>query len=415
MSPVYSYLALDASGKEQTGKLEASTEREAVRLLRERSIYAVKIREGEAFSSDGSMAGRLAGYRDYLNPLQYLPARSGDLIVFFRQLALMLRAGYTLVIALDATYEMVPRLQLRRAIKRMSEEIRRGTSFSATLAAEKRVFLPMIAKLVESGEKSGNLDAILDRLADSMERSKALKRQLVSALTYPCFVILASVAVTIFLVIGVIPRFATFLEARALALPASTQMLLDISAWALDYGKFVAGVTALLTFGLLVAYTSVPGKRVIDRIILRIPIIGSAVLYAGMAQTGWTMSMLLRSGVTALESLRITAGVLTNLAISDCFSAAAKGLLAGRALSKALQQKRIPLMMQHMAAVGESSGQLDTVMFSVGEYYQKELEAQVKTIAVLIEPTLILMVGGMVGFVYFAFFQAVMTVSTGGR
>lgn len=411
---VYSYQALDAAGKEQTGQLEAGTEREAVRLLRERSIYAVKIREGEAFGSGGGLAGKFADYRSYLNPLQYAPARLGDLIVFFRQLALMLRAGYTLVTALDAGYEMIPKLQLRRAIRRMSEEIRRGASFSSTLAAEKRIFLPMIAKLVESGEKSGNLDAILDRLADSMERSKALKRQLTAALTYPAFVLLASVGVTVFLVVGVIPRFATFLEARAVALPASTQMLMDISAWALDYGKLLAGVVGVLTFGVFAAYTTVPGKRVIDRIILKIPVVGSAVLYASMAQTGWTLSMLLRSGVTALEALRITAGVLGNLAVSDCFSTAAKGLLAGRALSKALQQKHIPLMMRHMAAVGESSGQLDSVMFGVGEYYQKELEAKVKTIATLIEPMLIIMVGTMVGFVYYAFFQAVMSVSKGG-
>lgn len=414
MSPLYSYIALDGGGKEQTGQLEAGSEREAVRLLRERAIFAVKIREGEAFAGGEQLGDRLAAYRAYLNPLQYAPAKSGDLIIFFRQLALMLRAGYTLVSALDAGYEMVPKLQLRRAIKRMGEEIRRGASFSSTMAAEKRIFQPMIAKLVESGEQSGNLDAILDRLADAMERSKALKRQLLSALTYPSFVLLASLGVTIFLVIGVIPRFATFLEARAVALPASTQMLMDISAWALDYGKIIAGISGGLTFAILAASTTVPGKRAIDRVVLYIPVIGKAVLFAAMAQTGWTMAMLLRSGVTALESLRITSGVVGNLAVSDCFSNAAKGLLAGRALSKSLRQKHIPLMMRHMAAVGESSGQLDTVMFGVGEYYQKELEAKVKTIATLIEPMLILMVGGMVGFVYYAFFQAVMSVSKGG-
>jgi len=412
--PVYSYLALDGAGKEQTGRLEAESEREVVRLLRERSVYVVKVREGEASLAGGGAGGRLAGLRRYLNPLQYVPTRVGDLIVFFRQLALMLRAGYTLVTALDATYEMVPKLQLRRAIRRMSEEIRRGTSFSTTLASEKRIFLPMIAKLVESGEQSGNLDAILDRLADSMERSKSLKRQLVSALTYPSFVLLASVGVTVFLVIGVIPRFATFLEARAVALPASTQMLMDISAWALDYGKVVAAATGLATFGVLAAYTTRPGKRLIDRFILYIPVIGGAVLFAAMAQAGWTMAMLLRSGVTALEALRITNGVLGNLAVSDCFAVAARGLLAGRPLSKSLQQKHIPLMMRHMAAVGEASGQLDSVMLGVGDYYQKELEAKVKTIATLIEPTLIILVGTMVGFVYYAFFQAVMSVSKGG-
>jgi type IV pilus assembly protein PilC len=145
-----------------------------------------------------------------------------------------------------------------------------------------------------------------------------------------------------------------------------------------------------------------------------VPVVGSAILFASMAQAGWSLSMLLKSGVTALESLRITSGVIKNLAVSDCFENAANGLLTGRSLSKTFEQPHIPLMVRHMAALGESSGQLDSVMHDVGEYYQKELAAKVKLIAVMIEPMLILVVGGMVGFVYFSFFQAVMSVSKGG-
>jgi type II secretory pathway component PulF len=411
---LFSYSGLDAKGVEQKGQIEADSEKDVVRILRERSIYVLKVREG---GGAGGGDGFRDGYRrilQYLSPRQYARIGTVDLVMFFRQMALMLRAGYTLVAALEVNYEMVPKLRLRRALKRMTDEIRRGSSFSAMIAEEKKIFPAMIANLVASGEQSGNLDTILDRLADGLERSRELKRQLVAALIYPSFVLLASIGVVIFLVVGVIPRFATFLTARNAELPGSTQLLMDVSDWALTYGTPLAVVAGLATFGVLAAYTTVPGKRAVDRVILALPVVGTAVLFAAMAQAAWSLAMLLKSGVTALHSLNIVSSVIDNRVISDCFRCAADGLLEGRALSKAFDQAHIPLMMRHMMAVGESSGQLETVMDSVGEYYQKELSAKVKIIALSIEPTLILMVGAMVGFVYYAFFQAVMSVSKGG-
>ncbi len=411
---IYSYTGLDRQGVEQKGQIEAESEKDVVRLLRERSIFVLQITEGVVLGDEGGALAAVKKYLLFLSPRHYAPVGSTDLVNFFRQLALMLQAGYTLVTALDACYEMVPRYRLRRCIGRMSDEIRRGATFSSMLAAEKHIFNPMFANLVASGEQSGNLDSILERLADSIEKSRDLKRQLVSALVYPSFVLLASIGVTIFLVLGVIPRFGKFLRARGSELPQSTEMLLGISDFAVDYGKIIGIGLAVAIFLILAAYTFTPGKRLIDRIILIVPVIGKAVLFAGMAQAGWCLSMLLKSGVTALESLRITSGVLGNLAIADNFRDAADDLLEGKALSRAFEKGHITVMMQHMAAVGESSGQLDTVMSTVGEYYRKELAARVSFIASMIEPMLILGVGGVVGFVYYAFFQAVLAVSSGG-
>jgi type II secretory pathway component PulF len=408
------YIGLDQKGNEQKGQIEADSEKNVVRILRERSIYVLKVREGAGPEGGAGFGAGLRRILRYLGPRQYTRVGSADLVVFFRQMALMLRAGYTLIAALEANYEMVSKLRLRRALKKMADEIRRGSSFSAMLAEEKKIFPAMISNLVASGEQSGNLDTILDRLADGLERSRELKRQLTAALIYPAFVLLASIGVVIFLVAGVIPRFATFLTARNAELPASTQLLMDVSDWALTYGGGLSVILGLATFGVLAAYTTRPGKKVVDRVILSLPIAGKAVLFAAMAQAGWSLSMLLKSGVTALHSLNIVSGVIGNQVVSDCFKSAANGLLEGRPLSKSFDQAHIPLMMRHMVAVGESSGQLDTVMDRMGEFYQKELSAKVKIIALSIEPTLILLVGGMVGFVYYAFFQAVMSVSKGG-
>jgi type II secretory pathway component PulF len=408
----FSYTGLDGTGKELTGTIEAESAKGVVRILRERGVTVVKVREGAA--ADVGLKDRLAGVRDLLSLKRYAPVGSADLVAFFRQTALMLRSGYTLVTALDAGNEMTPKLRLRRAIGRMSDAIRKGASFSTMLAEEKRIFSPLVASLIASGEKSGNLDDILDRLADSLERSKEVKRQLLAAMFYPLFVLLAAVGVVIFLVVGVIPKFASVMTARKASLPASTQMLMKVSAWMQDYGAVIGIVLGVVIFGILAAYTTRSGKRAVDRAILVVPIVGSAVQYAAMAQAGWCLAMLLRSGVTALESIRVTSGVTGNLIIGECFQAAAEGLLQGRPLSKTFEQPHIPLIMRHMAAVGESSGQLDTVMNSAGEYYQKELSAKVKLIAVAIEPVMIVAVGGIVGFVYYSFFQAMLSASKGG-
>ncbi len=411
---LFSYIGLDPRGVERKGQIEADSEKDAVRLLKERSFFVLKIVEGEQVYADSDWKARLRAVWKYIAPRQYMPVGAMDLVLLFRRVAMMLRAGYTLVTALEACTEMTVKYRLRRSLVRMTDEIRRGASFSAMLAKEKQLFSPLVANLVASGEKSGNVDAVLDRLADGMERSREVKFQLFSALVYPGLVLLVSVGVILFLVYWVMPKFARFLEGRGSALPNSTQMLLDISGWLLENGKYIGIGLGVTVFFLLAAYTFRGGKKVIDRVMLSLPIIGKAILYAAMAQATWILAMLLTSGVTVLDALRVLSGVVGNLAVADSFDDAADGLLEGRALSKSLDQPHIPLMVRHMAAVGESSGQLDTVMENVGSFYQKELAAKVKMITMMIEPSLILTVGAIVGFVYYSFFEAVMAVSKGG-
>ncbi|MGE9292177.1 MAG: type II secretion system F family protein [Puniceicoccales bacterium] len=410
----YTYTGLDAEGKQLKGAVKAESEKAAVRNLRDQAIYVLEIREGGSPSDKGSVLSQMRGLFRFLSPRRYLPVMAGDLIVFFRQLTLMLRAGYTLVQALNAARGMQDKLRLVRAIDGMTEAIRAGGSLSSSMAKYKRLFSPLAVNLVSIGERSGNLDTILERLADNIERNKELRRQLLSAMFYPMVVLLTSFGVIVALVVWVIPRFASFLAARNAALPRSTQILLDVSSWALEWGKFIGPFLGVAAFLVLAAYTTQTGKRVLDRVILNLPLIGTTVQYSSMAQAGWSLSLLLRSGLAALESLRINAQALGNLAMRASFDKAASELLLGRALSKSFEQPFFPPMVRHMAAVGEKSGQLDTVMEDMGQYYQRELESKVKFMSVMIEPVMILIVGSLVGYVYFSMFQAVMSVSKGG-
>jgi len=411
---VFTYIAVDRTGRETKGEIEATDTKEVAKILRERSLFLVKVKEGAGLALDETFFSRVKKYAGFLKPAQFLPVMSGDLVIFYRQVALMLRAGYTLIAAIDTIYELQTKFWLRRTLARMGRAVRHGTSFSKAMAKEKRLFPPMATNLIACGEQSGNLDSILERLAENIEANKDLKRHLITAMFYPCFVLIASLGVVVVMVTYVIPKFSIFLSARHAQLPASTMALMDISDWARTYGGIVAGVFGAVVFLVLVIYTTTPGKRFFDRVLLNVPLIGTSLLLSGMARAGWTLAILLNSGITALEAMRITSGVQSNLVLSDCFKRSAAGLLEGRSLSGTFEQKYIPLMMRHMAAVGESSGQLDVVMEEVGEYYRKELMAKVKLMATMIEPCLILGVGGLVFYVYYALFQAVMSVSKGG-
>ncbi len=405
----FTYKALDQRGHEISGSIDAETESEAISVLRSRSVQVLSIEIDQGFSLTEIWRKLML----LISIKRYTSPSSGDLVVFFRQMSLMLRAGNTLTQGLELCSQMTTKLSLRKAQLNMLVSIQGGSSFAGALEAEGRRFPPIVAKLVASGEASGELQQTLERLSESLERSASLRRQFLSSLTYPVLVVVAAVGVTLFLALSIVPKFAKLLEGRSQELPASTQLMLDISAWLVDYGLYLGIATGTTIFLILAAYTTVRGKAVVDAVLLRVPLVGTSIRNSGMAQMGWTMSMLLSSGLTVLEALRVVSGVIGNHRLGQCFIHASEQILAGQSLTIGLRQQQIPLMVQHMAGIGERSGELETVMQELGRYYQAATEARIKAMISMIEPAMTLVVGGLVGFVYYSFFKAMMQVSAG--
>lgn len=405
----FTYKALDQRGQEVSGSVEAASEAEAMSALRSRSIQVLSIQLDQGFS----LAEFWHRFLLILSIKRYMSPSTSDLVVFFRQMSLMLRAGNTLTQGLELCAQMTGKLSLRRAQLNMLVSIQGGSSFAGAIEAQGRRFPPLVEKLVASGEASGELQQTLERLSENLERSAALKRQFLSSLTYPVLVVVAAVGVTLFLALSIIPKFATLLEKRSQELPASTELMMSISAWLVDYALYLGIGTGVSIFLILAAYTTARGKAVIDSVLLHIPLVGGSIRNSGMAQMGWTMSMLLSSGLTVLEALRVVSGVIGNHRLGQCFTQAGEEILAGQSLAIGLRQRQIPLMVQHMAGIGERSGELESVMQELGRYYQTATEARIKTMIAMIEPAMTLVVGGLVGFVYYSFFKAMMQVSAG--
>ncbi|RMH37663.1 MAG: type II secretion system F family protein [Nitrospirae bacterium] len=431
--PIFTFVAIDHTGKERTGRLEAPDPKAAAATLKQQALFVLELRSRSGpVSADADAASELSAHepqsdgsssllqRDLGEILPGLvallrPIRTRDRIFFLQQTALMLRSGLTLIQSLETCRQQTTNSSLKHMLGRVARAVRSGKSFSQAVAAEKRLLPPLAVRLLEAAEASGELDTVLDKLAAHFEQKLALRTTLLTGLIYPAIVVLVSVGVATFLVVKVIPTFARFFSTRNTSLPASTQMLLDLSLFVTTYGVYIVLVLALVTIGLGFAYATPQGRLVLDRAILWIPVVGKLLLAGAMAQFSFTLAMLLNAGVTLLDSLRVVRHVIGNAAISHRLHLAAEAVLAGRDFSKSLEAAVIPPLVAHVVAVGERTGALAHVLDELGKFYERELQFRIKRMTTLVEPVLILIIGGMVGFVYFAFFQAVFQIATAGR
>ncbi|MDR0578323.1 MAG: type II secretion system F family protein [Candidatus Accumulibacter sp.] len=402
------YLAIAADGRELRGAAEAPDEREARRQILAQGLRLLEIGVDAAKSRGEPLRALADAFR------MGLSVRASDLQMFYRQMQLMLRAGHTLLAALEASSRLARRPRLSRALDRCAERISAGSSFSAALAGEAAIFPRIAVKLVEAGEASGELDAVFERLALLTERRADVRRQALTALTYPTIILLAAIGVITLLVTTVIPRFSIFLQARGKSIPRLARLMMDAADWLTAWGGtlLLAALTGALA---LVLARRVPWVRLAsDRVLLRVPLAGGTLMAASMAQISWTFGLLLKSRLTVLDALGSVGQVTSNAALAQAFARVADGVLEGKTLAAALERRPIPPLTRHMAAIGERSGEMETVLEALGAHYQKDLDARIKLLSSLIEPALTLIIGGVVAFVYIAFFQAVLAVSTGG-
>jgi type IV pilus assembly protein PilC len=403
----FAYTALNERGTETTGKLQAEDARAAATLLRQRGLRVLRvIAEGEGGLSREIDLSSLAKLRSVPNQA---------LVFFFRQMAFMLRAGLPVLQALELAQTQVSSLRLREVIKQLRADIEAGSHLSQAMARQPDVFSKLAINLVIAGENTGELDIIVDRLATHLEKKGQLRAQMINAMIYPTVVVFAAIGVAIFLVVSIIPKFGKFLSAQGKALPASTQFLLDLSAFVVENGFWMLGLIVAFVVALGISYQTQVGRLVIDRNLLRLPVMGKLMMTGAMAQMTWGLAMLLRSGVTVFDGLRITSSLLGNRVLSNRLAQASDTILTGRDLASSLQAPVMPVLVTQMIAIGEHTGTLDKVLQELGAFYEHQLEVGIKRLSAMIEPALILVIGGMVGFVYYAFFQALFSlVSRGG-
>jgi len=398
----FSYVARDSLGKPVEGTSEAENEQMLVRRLRERGYFVQRVtpvREKAAAQAPtaprrggGFLLGRVSGR---------------DLAVFCRQFATMIDAGVSLVRCLAVLEEQSTSSRLRQIIREIQVSVESGETLSRALSRFPRVFSNLFVGLVRAGEVGGVLDETLNRLAQFLEEDQKLRRKVKSAMTYPVLVLIFAMGVVIGLVTFILPRFVMVFKDLGIGdLPAMTQMLVDFSNFVTTKWYILIGLIVLLVVGTRSYVRTKAGKRHYDWLKLRVPIFGKLSHKIAIARFSRTLSTLLVSGVPILQALETVAGTIDNDVISDAVLATRAAIREGEQIGDPLQRSGMfPPMVVQMIAIGEETGSLDAMLAKIADFYESEVDATLGSLTAALEPLLIVMLGGIVGFIVISMFM----------
>ena len=403
------------TGQPRTVTIKAANLAEAKKLLRRRGIRAEELRPVSLGNTqDGKANGAdAAGLKSIdLNRLFEKAPGVKEKAVFASKLAALVDAGVPIVRSLDlmATQQKLP--MFKRALTKVSLDVNEGIALATALRQWPKVFDQLSIAMVEAGEAGGVLDEALKRLAKLLEDNAKLENQIKGALGYPIAVLVIAILVFLGMTIFLIPIFAGIFEDLGAELPAFTQLLVDLSELLRSPVALYAAGAILLSIWLFGRfYATHNGRRTIDRLMLKLPLFGELILMTATAQFCRIFSSLTRAGVPILMSMEISSETAGNAIISDAILASRGMVQEGVLLSNALiRQKVLPDMALNMLAIGEETGEMDKMLSKVADFYEDEVGAMVKALTSMVEPAMIVVVGGIVGSILLAMYLPMFTV-----
>ncbi len=355
--------------------------------------------------------------------LEYVPVlqekvKEKDLVLFTRQFSTMIDAGLPIIQCLEILRDQTTNKAFRKILRRVKDDVEAGATFSDALKKHPKVFDELFVNLVAAGEAGGILDVTLARLAAYLEKVAALKKKVKGAMTYPAIVVSIAVIVIAVILIYVIPVFAGLFQDAGASLPPMTQAVINLSDFTKDYFHWMVlgGILVAVLFSRI--RKTKPGKEVIDRVLLRIPVFGLLLKKVALARVTRTLGTMLGSGVPILESMDLVASTAGNVVIEKAIREAQKAVAEGKTLAEPLEDSGIfPPMVIHMVSVGEATGALDSMLSKVADFYDEEVDATVEALTSLLEPMLIVFlgvtIGGLLVAMYMPIFQLADVVSRG--
>jgi type IV pilus assembly protein PilC len=393
----YLFKAMDMAGAPMRGNVEAETKQAVSDQLKARGLIVLEIAEKHAS-------------REF-NMTVFERITLSDLAVMSRQLATMVSSGMTILRALFVLEEQTENKKLLATLVAVRKDVEAGLALSQALARHPKVFSPLFISMVRAGEIGGVLEDSLLRIADQLEKEEALNRQVRSAMVYPSVVVCVALIVMIALVVFVVPVFAGVLKQFATTtagaqLPVMTQVTVDLSHDIITYWYFFIIGTALTVFLFIKWKKSERGRVQWDRLRLRIPFkIGDIVQKIAIARWARTLSALTTAGVPLLEALDITGKSAGNAVVTAAMGDVITSVKGGGTIAAPLKAAPVfPTMVGHMVGVGESTGELDTMLTKIAEFYEERVAAAVKALTSILEPVMIVFIGGMVGFIVIAMY-----------
>jgi type IV pilus assembly protein PilC len=400
----FAYVGRTRSGAVKKGELSAKTRDEAVDQLRKQSVVVTSLEEKKGGGFDLSKISLGSGLTDK------------DLVVFTRQFGTMINAGLPLVQCLEILSTQSENKVLRETIGEVKIQVEAGSTFSDALRRHPKVFDDLYVNLVHAGEVGGLLDTILTRLAKYIEKAMKLKGQIKSAMVYPATIMGVAVVVIAILMIFVIPIFAKmFLELSGgkVALPGPTQIVIDASNFFVAYWYVILGAIVGAGFGIKKYYATLQGRRAIDKLLLKVPVVGDLIRKASVAKFTRTLGTLLSSGVPLLDGMTICAKTSGNKVIEETLINARLSIAGGKTIADPLAASGVfPKMVTHMIAVGESTGALDAMLGKIADFYEDEVDQAVTSLTALLEPMMMVFLGVVIGFIVIAMYLPIFKMAS---
>lgn len=325
--------------------------------------------------------------------------KARDIAFFSRQIATMMKSGVPLVQSLDILANGQKNPKFKKLISGIKEDVEGGSALNEALDRHQAHFDELYVSLVKAGESAGVLDTVLATIADYKERMESIKSKVKKALFYPAMIMVVAIIVTSILLIYVIPQFEVSFQSFGADLPAFTRMIINASEWLQAYGAYIFVGIFLGIFALIQARKrSRNVARTMDRMLLKVPIVGGVMHKSSIARFARTLAITFRAGVPLVEALDSVAGATGNIVYADATKQVQADVAVGHSLNLALSQTNLfPHMMVQMAAIGEEAGALDTMMEKVAEFYEEEVNNAVDTLSSTLEPLIMVIIGGIVG------------------
>jgi len=405
---VYQFKGVTTAGKNVSGIRNADSVRTLQGILRKEGIFPTEI------TQQADDRAKAAGEIDIGRFTKRVSTR--ELAVVTRQLATLLHAGVTLVESLTAVVDQSENDTLKLVLSQVKQRVNEGSSLAEAMGQHPRVFPDLYCNMIRAGESSGALDVVLTRLADFTESQARLRSKIIGALTYPAIMVLVGLGIMGILLVAVIPQITKIFEDRKAALPLPTKILLGTANLITEYWWLILIVLAVSIFALIQFIKTDRGRVKWDRFKLDMPVVGKLLRMLAISRFSKTLSTLLKSGVPLLGAMDIVRNIVNNRILADAIDDARTSIKEGESIAAPLKRSgEFPPLVIHMIAVGERSGQLEEMLNNVAESYQEQAETRINALMTLLEPLMIVMMGGAVGFMVVSILLPIMQLNEFAR
>ena len=415
--PTFQFEAMDQTGKEVKDTIDAATQEEAQQLIRQKGFFVTKIAEraakGGKKGKNPTQAKKGPGGRKKKKAFTIGKISNKHLCLFTRQLSTLQDAGLPILRSLKILEGQCKPGVLKNALGDVVEDIESGSTLSEAFAKHPKAFDKLYCNMIKAGEAGGALESILQRLADFKEKSQTLKRRVKGAMVYPIVVILVAMTIVGGILYFIIPKFEVIFKDFGVDLPGITKFLIMASHVVLEKFYLVLLIPFLIWVFIKLMYRNRTGAYILDKLWLFIPVMGQIIEKSTVARTMRTLGTLVQSGVPILESLNIVRDTAGNAVFERAFTRIYESIREGETIAQPLRESRIvDDIVVNMIDVGEETGDLDTMLNKIADNYEEEVEVLVDSLVSLLEPIMIVVLGGIIGFIVIALFMPLIQLIT---